>query len=168
MDSIEVIAQSFEHVHEAMREDFMDLPPRDTWWQAREGANHIGFLFWHLVRDEDVVVSHVCGLEQLWLSDGWPERLGLPADEQGTGTTASAVNAVRYDLAAFMDYAAAVWRRTPPAIRKLSEGRLDEAAWPGSDWSVMQQLVEGCLAHSWLHLGEIRFIRGLRGWRFRE
>jgi hypothetical protein len=53
-------------------------------------------------------------------------------------------------------------------VSRLSEDDLDRQAWPESDWTVATQLVEGSIGHAWVHLGEMRAIKGLRGWRFRE
>ncbi len=35
-------------------------------------------------------------------------------------------------------------------------------------WSLANLLTTGCLSHGWVHLGEIRQLRGLRGGKFRE
>jgi len=168
MDAIQLIAASFRDVQSALHEDLADVDDELFWWQAREGYSHIGFLAWHVIRDEDVVVSHVTGAGQLWTGAGWHARLGMDARDQGTGLDPGRLATFRYDRPLFMEYAGAVWERTPKAIATLAEGDLDRPAWPGSDWTIARQLVEGCIGHTWEHLGEIRAIRGLRGWRFRE
>jgi hypothetical protein len=33
---------------------------------------------------------------------------------------------------------------------------------------MLEHLLEGSVGHNWVHLGEVRAILGLRGWRFRE
>ena len=168
MDGVEVIRASFEHVHRELRRDVAAVAPEWLWWQAAPGANHIGFLLWHVVRDEDVVVSHVCGLPQVWAAEGWHAELGLAERDQGTGFEAEAASSLRYDLGSLLGYAERVWARTPAAVGALAEADLDPPAWPGAEWTVAQQLVEGCIGHTWLHLGEVRYIMGLRGWRSRE
>lgn len=167
MNGVEVIRASFEHVHRELRQDIAELPPETLFWQPAPGVNHIGFLLWHVVRDEDLVVSHVC-IPQLWAAEDWAGRTGLPASEQGTGLEPERVDSLRYDLTLFLSYAERVWARTGPALAALADADLDPPAWPGSASTVAQQLVEGCIGHTWLHLGEIRYIKGLRGWRYRE
>jgi hypothetical protein len=71
----------------------------------------------------------------------------------------------RYDPAGFSRYAEAVWARTGEELRAMSEGELDE---PAYDWTAGRLLTEGCFGHGWEYLGEIRYAKGLRGWRFRE
>ncbi len=168
MDAIEVIRAGFGDLHRELRADLAECEPEWLWWQAGPEVNHIGFLFWHGVRDEDVVVSHVCKAPQAWAAEGWHERFEMDAKEQGTGWSQSAMGRLRYDVAAFMEYAERTWARTQELLPALGEADLDPPAWEGSEWTVARQLLQGCLGHGWLHLGEIRFIKGLKGWRFRE
>jgi hypothetical protein len=168
LHAIQLIHEGFEHVHEAVRQDIAQLEPDWLFWQPEPGLNHIGFLLWHLVRDEDQVLSYLANEEETWRSGHWYERFGMDPKEQGTGMDATRLESFRYELPEFMQYADSVWSRLGPRLGTLSEDDLDRPGWPGSDWNVGQQLVEGLLGHAWLHLGEIRSIMGLRGWRFRE
>jgi hypothetical protein len=168
MDAIPLLAASFRDLHQALREDFADVAEADFWWQPAADLNHIGFLSWHIVRDEDAVLSYVSGRPELWATDGWHERFAMDAKEQGTGMDPGRLASFRYDRTDFIRYADEVWRRTPDLLAQLTEADLDREAWPDSGWTIARQVVEGCLGHGWLHLGEIRAIRGLRGWRFRE
>lgn len=166
--AIQLIQQEFDSAHEALREDIAQVQPEWLFWQPEPGLNHIGFLFWHLVRDEDQVISWLAREPQLWALEGWHERFGMDAKEQGTGLEPSRLESFHYELPAFMDYAEAVWARTRPLLATLTETDLDRAAWKDSPWNIGRQIVEGVLCHAWVHLGEIRFVMGLRGWRFRE
>lgn len=168
MDAISLLQQEFANLHTGLREDIDQVEPEWYWWQPAPNLNHIGFLFWHIVRDEDVVVSYVTKREPRWTAEGWHKRFGMDAKEQGTGLDPAAMAALGYDPTEFLAYADSVWAATGPALGTLTAEELEGPAWRGSEWNVGQQLVEGCLAHSWLHLGEIRLTMGLRGWRFRE
>ncbi len=168
LHAIQLIQQEFANTHMALREDMAEVPADWLFWQPEPGLNHIGFLFWHLVRDEDTVVSWVTHQPELWVSAGWHERLGMDPQEQGTGLDPTNIAEFRYDPVVFQEYAEAVWARTGPALGTLTEEDLDRAAWKDSPWNIGQQLVEGSLCHAWVHLGEIRYVMGLRGWRFRE
>lgn len=168
MNATDLIRQGFAHLHEAVRADIAQVEPDWWWWQPAPTVNHIGFIYWHLVRDEDAVVSWVTRRPQLWLEEGWHTRLDLDSNEQGTGFSVDEASQFRYDLAVFQLYADTVWARTAPSLERLTEEDLDRAAWKDSPWNIGRQVVEGCLAHGWLHLGEIRLLMGLNGWRFRE
>jgi hypothetical protein len=168
VDALELLAASFQDLHEALREELPGIPDADYWWQPGPDLNHAGFLAWHIVRDEDTVVSYVAGQPETWAADGWHARFGMDAKGQGTGMDPARLAAFRYDRNEFMRYAGEVWARTPTLLARLSAEDLEREAWPESGWTVARQVVEGCLGHGWLHLGEVRAIRGLRGWRFRE
>ena len=165
MRAIPLLRGAFDDLHEVVREEMAGVDPASLEWRAGPGVNTIGFLFWHMVRDEDVVISHAGGREQAWVEGGFAERLGLPEHEQGTGMDIDRAGSLRYNMKAFMEYAEQVWERTGTTLGSLDGDDLEGVAWEGSEWTTAQLLVEGCLGHSWLHLGEIRFCRGLMGWR---
>jgi hypothetical protein len=167
MNAIELLQQGFDNLHEAIREDMSDVDGDWLFAQPTPGVNHIGFLFWHLVRDEDTVISYATEQPQLWDAGGWHELFGMDGREQGTGLSPEAAGTLRYDLLLFREYAEAAWARTRPSLERLTEDDLDRVR-GGVEWNTGRLLVEGCLGHSWLHLGEIRSIMGPRGWRFRE
>jgi DinB superfamily len=133
--------------------------------------NHIGFLFWHLVRDEDWILPWISKVEPVWITDGWSQRSGLTALEQGTGfdpQRAAQVEVSRVDL---IGYADRVWQRSDELLGELAEEDLDRDLPSGPNlpvYNVGSLLTTGCLNHSWSHLGEIRCIKGLKGWRYRE
>jgi hypothetical protein len=41
--------------------------------------------WWHLTRIQDDHVAGVAGVEQVWTSQGWEGRFGLPFDPRDTG-----------------------------------------------------------------------------------
>jgi len=165
---MQLIREGFEHVQEAVREDLAEVDPDWLFWQPAPQQNHIGFLAWHLVRDEDQVLSHLAREDRTWKAAGWADRFAMDAKSQGTGLDPAHLETFRYDRAQFLAYAEAVWGQLDRRLGALTEDDLDGPAWPGSEWNVGRQLIEGLLGHEWLHLGEMRYVMGLRGWRFRE
>lgn len=165
MDAITLLAEGFDQLHEALREDMAAVDDEGRWWQPGEGINHIGFLFWHIVRDEDNVIAFLRDKTELWKADAWHARLEMDTEEQGTGMDAQRLREFRYDPQVFQQYAEAVWERTGRELRELRESDLDK---PAYHWTTGRLLTEGCLGHGWEHLGEIRYAKGLRGWRFKE
>ena len=145
------------------------MTPDDLFWQPAEGVNHAGFLVWHIVRDEDTVISgSVLNQPELWSREGWDARLGMDSREQGTGFDSSELGRIRYDIEELLGYAGRVFEQTDSAMAALPSTRLQEDL-PWSDqWRLANLLTTGCLSHGWVHLGEIRQLRGLRGWKFRE
>lgn len=169
MESPELLRLAFADLHKELLEDVADLGPDELFWQPAEGVNHIGFLLWHVVRDEDTVISgSVLSQPELWTRDRWDRRLGMDSKEQGTGFDSNQLGRVRYELAELLRYGEAVFRQTDTALAALAPERLEEDLPWSSEWRLANLLSTGCLSHGWVHLGEIRQLRGLRGWKFRE
>jgi hypothetical protein len=166
MDVAGLLRQSFDDLHRELRDNLAEIPDDSLFWQPAPRTNHIGFELWHLVRDEDTMISDMTGVPQVWSDGGWGSRLSLEnLGEVATLPTAQAI-ALRFELATFLEYAEAVWQRTIAAVPAFTEDRLDHQAWPG--WNVARSLVEGSIGHSWMHLGAIRYVMGLRGWQHAE
>lgn len=169
MDALTLLRLAFVDLHKEFREDLHDIGEDELFWQPATGVNHAGFLAWHLVRDEDTVICQsVLAAPELWTRDSWDQRFGMDSKEQGTGLDPDRLESFRYPLALLFEYGEAVWRQMDAALGTMPETRLDEDLTWSREWRLANLLTTGCLNHGWVHLGEIRQIRGLRGWRFRE
>src|SRR4051794_24872656 len=78
MEIAELLSDSLGRVRD-------DLPPLvdgldvdQLAWRPDDQSNSIAWLVWHLTRIEDDHVAHVAGTEQVWTSQGWYDRFGLP------------------------------------------------------------------------------------------
>ncbi|MCI0438065.1 MAG: DinB family protein [Chloroflexi bacterium] len=172
MNAIEAMRLAFDDLHRAIREDMADTPREWLYWQPAPGLNHIAFLFWHIVRDEDHVIHRgVLRAPTLWEAEGWHQELGMDAEEQGTGFDSARLPELRYSLGDFWPYAERVWQATDAALQRLTDADLARHV-PGipdePHMTVASLVLSGCIGHSWSHLGEIRYVKGLKGWRFRE
>lgn len=169
MEIANLFQLGFEDLHKELREDLADMTVDDLFWRPAPGVTHAGFLLWHVVRDEDTVIHQsLLAAPELWVSGGWAGRFGMDEREQGTGFEPARLDAFRYDPALLWEYAARVWSATGDALSALTPARLDEPLPWDTGWRLGNLLLTGCLAHGWSHFGEIRQIRGLRGWRARE
>ena len=169
MDAPGLLRTAFADLHSELVDDVTGLGPDGLFWQPAPGVNHIGFLLWHIIRDEDsVICQSILRRRELWATSGWAERLGMDTRDQGTGFADEALGDFRYDFSELMAYAWDVWAQTDEALSGLDPGRLDEKLTWSESWRLVNLLTTGCLSHGWVHLGEIRQLRGLRGWKFRE
>lgn len=169
MDAPALLRIAFRDLHSELSEDVDGLDDETLFWQPADGQNHIGFLLWHLIRDEDTVFCQaVLQRPELWASGGWASRFDMSVTGQGTGFDAANLATFRYSIENLLRYAEEVWSQTDEALAGLSPSRLEENLPWSADWRLVNLLTTGSLAHGWMHLGEIRQIRGLRGWRFRE
>ncbi len=169
MNASALLRLAFHDFHIELMDDVSGINDEDLFWQPAAEVNHIGFLLWHIVRDEDAVICQSILREpELWARDNWAERFAMDATGQGTGFLTTDLATFRYPLADLLAYAWDVWAQTSRALASLEPARLEEPLPWNSEWHLANLLTTGCLAHGWSHLGEIRQLRGLRGWRFRE
>ncbi|MGE3076324.1 MAG: DinB family protein [Dehalococcoidia bacterium] len=169
MDAPALLRLAFADLHTEVRRDVDGLTDEELFWQPAEGQNHVAFLLWHLIRDEDTVICQsVLAGEELWSRAGWSTRFGMDERDQGTGFDSSTLGNFRYSLPLLFEYADAVWAQTDRALVSMPADRLEEELAWSDEWRLANLLTTGCLAHGWVHLGEIRQVRGLRGWKFRE
>ncbi|HYE94440.1 MAG TPA: DinB family protein [Terriglobales bacterium] len=131
-------------------------------------ANTIAWGLWHVVRTEDNVVRFVLQNRRtpVWTEDGYAEKLGLPPVAQGTGMSAADAHALRLDnLDLFREYMGKVWASSDEFVKGLDPAALDRAVTikPLGDMTVGRALAQVCVAHGFMHVGEIELARTLVG-----
>lgn len=128
-------------------------------------ANSIAWLVWHLTRVQDDHVADLEGAEQVWTSDGWADRLGLPFDPTATGYGQSPddVAAVEVDSGALLaGYHDAVYERTVAYVGTLTDA--DMAGVVDDSWAPPVTLavrLVSVIDDDAQHVGQAAYVRGL-------
>jgi len=94
-----------------------------------QGLNSLAWLFWHMARVEDGLVSCIAvGRDQLFEQDDWRERLGIARADVGTGMSKPEVAELskQIDLSELWEYRDAVGRRTRGMVKDLWPDRWTE------------------------------------------
>jgi len=142
-------------------------------WQPRHDCNSIGWLFWHLSRQQDAQVASLVGEEQLWIKEAWYTQFHRPGapEDVGFGHTPEEVAAFEPpDGPLLLDYHRAVMERTKRYLRSLSGADLDrelDEPWFQPVPTVGVRLVS-ILDDCCLHAGQAAYVRGLmqgKGWQ---
>lgn len=127
-------------------------------------ANSIAWLVWHLSRVQDDHVADVAGTTQVWISDGWAGRFGLPLEIQdhGFGHTPQQVAQVVVDAEMLGWYHDAVHARTVAYVQDLRDVDLErviDRRWdPPVTLAVrLVSVVDDCAQH----VGQAAFVRGI-------
>jgi Protein of unknown function (DUF664) len=81
----DVLVDAFSRIHESVHEATEGLSRDDLLLRVDRAANPIGWLVWHLTRVEDDHIADAAGIEQVWTSQGWAGRFGLPYDTSAHG-----------------------------------------------------------------------------------
>jgi hypothetical protein len=143
MDIGELLIEEFERVRATTHEVVEGLTPDVLAYRPSEQANSICWLIWHLTRVQDDHIADVAGREQVWTTDGWMERFGLPLapDATGYGHRPDEVAAVKVESG---DLLLGYHERWDPPV------------------SLGVRLVS-VLADDLQHVGQAAYVRGLAG-----
>jgi len=145
----------------------------DLNWQPRDDCNSIGWLTWHLTRQQDAQIASLMGEEQLWVKDEWYSKFGRSSDPQdmGFGHTPEQVAEFKSPGSeTLLDYHRAVLERSKSYFKTLSKADLDRKL----DEPQFQPLptvgvrLISILDDAVLHAGQAAYVRGLRqgkGWQ---
>ncbi|MEU0098590.1 DUF664 domain-containing protein [Streptomyces sp. NPDC006267] len=165
MNTAGMLAEAFDRVGEAVHAAVEGLPPDDLNARVDAEANSISWLVWHLTRVQDDHIADAAGTGQIWLTEGWADRFGLPFEETATGYghTGDEVAAVRVDSAEpLLGYFDAVQERTLDYVAGLEGHALDRIVDEG--WSPPVTLgvrLISVIAEDLQHAGQAAFVRGM-------
>ena len=128
MEARDLLIDAFGRISEEVHLAAEGLPTEALNWRPDPDANSIAWLVWHLTRVQDDHVSHLVGIDQAYVVDGWADRLGLVPDvrDLGYGHTSAQVGAVVVEspevLLAYFD---AVHGRTCEYLATVDATELD-------------------------------------------
>ena len=80
MTSAELLVDAVGRIRGVVHRAVDGLTPEQLAFRLDSETNSIAWLVWHLTRIQDDHVAGVAGAEQVWTSQGWMERFGLPFD----------------------------------------------------------------------------------------
>jgi uncharacterized damage-inducible protein DinB len=175
MRATDVLADGFSRVGDDVRallagDTRRGVGPSDGVTQEQLGyriddaSNTIAWLLWHLTRVQDDHVADAAGTDQLWTSQGWAGRFGLPfADaETGYGQGPEQVGQVRPSAELLSGYFETVHERSTAFLAGLSDDDLDrvvDASWdpPVTLGVRLLSVIGDCLQHT----GQAAFVLGV-------
>ena len=164
MDVADLLSDSLGRVADDVASLLDGMDVDQLAWRPDDRSNSIAWLLWHLTRIEDDHVADVAGTDQVWTSQGWYDRFGLPFPPQahGWGHTPAEVAAVRVGGDLLAGYHAAVAAMaleyvgslTPPDLDRIVDERWDPPVSLGVRLvSVVNEVNQ--------HLGQAAYLRGL-------
>jgi hypothetical protein len=169
----DLLADGYGRVLESLDNVLHGLSEDDLNWQPSHDCNSIGWLAWHLTRQQDAQISALMGEEQLWNKDGWHSKFNRPDDPKdiGFGHTPEQVAAFKSpDVQTLLDYHRAVLERSKRYFLFLTKNELDREL----DEPRFQPLptvgvrLVSIMDDAVIHAGQAAYVRGLRqgkGWQ---
>lgn len=173
MEWQDLLVDGYSRVPELMENILSGLNQDDLNWQPREDCNSIGWLCWHLTRQQDAQIAGLMGEEQLWIKDKWHAKFNREPDasDSGFGHTPEQVASFKSPPArTLLDYQRVVADRSKNYFQILSKTDLDrelDEPWFQPKPTVGVRLIS-IMDDSMLHAGQAAYIRGLRqgkGWQ---
>ena len=173
MEWHDLLADSYGRVLEFLDNVLDGLTEKDLNWQPCHDCNSIGWLAWHLTRQQDAQISALMGEEQLWIKNGWYSKFNRPANPQdiGFGDTPEQVASFKSpDVQTLLEYHRAVLERSKRYLLTLTKNDLDrelDEPWFQPLPTVGVRLVS-IMNDAVLHAGQAAYVRGLRqgkGWQ---
>ena len=163
--SAELLVDAFGRVREVVHRVVDGLTPEQLAFRVDPEANSIAWLVWHLTRIQDDHVADAAQAEQVWTSQGWVERFGLPFDPQATGyghrtAEVAAIRVASGEL--LVRYHDAVHQQTTRYVEGLGDAdlaRIVDRAWD-PPVSLGVRLVS-VIADDLQHAGQAAFVRGV-------
>ncbi|MGH8890846.1 MAG: mycothiol transferase [Acidothermaceae bacterium] len=165
MKTKDVIADGYGRVQTAVHGVVDDLKPDHLTYRIDPEANTIAWLIWHLARVQDDHVADVARADQVWITDGWFERFGLPFDRKviGYGMSRDEVGAVKIDdPQLLLDYVDAVTARTLDHVAGLTDDDLDRVV--DTRWDPPVTLgvrLVSVIEDDLQHVGQAAYVKGV-------
>ncbi|WP_370324984.1 DinB family protein [Euzebya sp.] len=165
MDVAALLTDAIDRIRSSLRDAVEGLEAEALAFRPDDEANPIGWLAWHTARIQDDHVAALASHEQLYVTHGWAERLGMPADESdiGYGHDRDDVAAhVPQDATTLLAYLDAVCDRTKAFLDTLTPDDLDRVVDESWDPPVTAGVrLVSVVNDNLQHTGQAAYVRGL-------
>lgn len=164
MDTRGLLSDAVERVGQGVHRLLDGIDEKALTFRSDADANTIAWLVWHLTRGQDGQIADVYGLEQVWTSEGWVDRFGLPFSRNATGYGQSReeVAAVRVSPELLLGYYDATQRVTLAQVAATSDEDLDRIV--DTRWKPPVTLgvrLISIIDDDVKHLGQAEFVKGI-------
>jgi hypothetical protein len=165
MTSSDLLADAFGRIRGTVHEVVGGLKPEQLAYRPDDSANSIAWLIWHLTRIQDDHLAGAAQTSQVWTTEGWADRFGLPLEETDTGYghNSEEVAAVRVGSAELLtSYYDAVYTETIRYVQRITDadlGRIVDERWdpPVTLGVRLISVISDGLEHA----GQAAYLRGL-------
>jgi uncharacterized damage-inducible protein DinB len=165
--SAQLLVDGFGRIRENVADVLDGLTAEQLTYQIDSAANPVSWLVWHLTRVQDDHVAAAFGVTQVWSSEGWARRLGLPAAmmDHGYGHGRDQVASVAAATAAsglLGQYHEATYAQTVQLVSEVRDADLDRVV--DTRWTPPVTLgvrLVSVLDDDMQHAGQAAYVRGV-------
>lgn len=161
---VALLRDGFERIREGLAAVVAGLTPEELSWRPDPDANSLGWLVWHLSRQQDAQVAQLSGDESPWKTE-WHDRLGLAYKRGASGYGMSSKEVGQFsvpDADLLVGYHDATYDLTMRWLNEVSEDDWQVVVDPNWDPPVtMAVRAMSVLEDSAKHLGQAEYVRGM-------
>ena len=128
MEWKDLLIDGYGRIPEFLENVLKGLTDDDLNWQPRHDCNSIGWLIWHLTRQQDAQTASLMGKEQIWITDEWHAKFNRQPEpnDVGFGHSPEQVSAFKSpEVKILLDYNRAAVERSKQYICNLPKINLD-------------------------------------------
>jgi hypothetical protein len=159
-----LLLDAFGRVHEDLPGLLDGIDEEAVTWRPDRDANSLGWLVWHLTRVQDDHVAGLVDVEQVYSSQGFADRFGLPYDaaDVGYGQSSEDVAAFRATTGDLLDYHSATHALTEQVLSGFGPEDYDRVVDERWDPPVTAAVrIVSVVNDITQHLGQAAYVRGL-------
>ena len=167
MNTVQFISDCLEQTYLRLMETCDGLTGEQMAWRPAPTANNIGFILWHMTRNEDARISRTAGRQgdfeqDLWVTGGWFERFGQPETAPDPGDRLGLQSLAIPGPDVLLTYAEAVSSRTMRFLASLDDASLNEHMGGREARQTLGGSLRHVIVHKNNHHGQIDYLRGLQ------
>jgi hypothetical protein len=162
--SRELLRDAFTRLIEHVDELTEGLTDERANYRPTPNANSIAWLIWHSARVQDIQLTPIAGIEQVWTHDGWVDRFGLdlPRNDTGYGHGPDEVAKVRAPVDLLAGYYHDVHKVTLEFVARVTAedlARIVDKNWdpPVTASARLVSIIDDCAQH----LGQAAYVLGI-------
>lgn len=166
MDTGQFTLGILKSLQEALTRALDGLTPEELAYQPDKESNSIGFILWHQIRAEDMmVIATLAEKQEEWETGKWAARMGFDDDfkDNGWGFTAEQISSFAVPkLEELVAYGRVVRSETEKIISDITPEGFDEVKTAMFGEMPVSTLLTMLINELALHTGHITYIRGLQ------
>jgi hypothetical protein len=166
MDAAQFTLGILNSLQETLARTLDGLTPEELAYQPDKESNSIGFILWHQIRAEDMmVIATLMGRQEEWETGKWAARMGFVEDfkDNGWGYTAEQVSSFTVPkLVEMTEYSEVVRTATVNYIGGLSPDDFDKVISSPFGEMPVSTILNMLITELALHTGHITYVRGLQ------
>ncbi len=164
MEAKEIILRSLRQSQGFLDRALDGLTEEEAAWSPGVECNSIAFILWHTARVEDLYINRVIRLQDdIYVVEGWQEKLGIPAREMGYRYTVEQLQAWPVPkLEILRGYANSVREKTLDVVQSVTPETLSEVPNPDRPAETVGAILGRVATEVALHVGQIAYLRGMQ------